>query len=160
MSSQFRHKQPTRFNEPEIPQDLATKGYVDNLTIREQWFLSQANNEPIQNDDTEAIWFGFTTANPSLPARRSPIAFDVSVTLMQMFIDQNINNNASSITFEIEGTATALLVDIPSMISGLFQETGSVDVDQGEKPNFLIAVGADTTNNIRLRGISLGGIYR
>jgi len=32
MSSQFRHKQPTRFNEPEIPQDLATKGYVDNNT--------------------------------------------------------------------------------------------------------------------------------
>jgi len=28
--SQFNHKQPTRFNEPEIPFDLATKQYVDD----------------------------------------------------------------------------------------------------------------------------------
>jgi len=28
--SHFNHKQPTRFNAPEIPQDLATKAYVDS----------------------------------------------------------------------------------------------------------------------------------
>jgi len=31
--SQFDHKQPTRFNAPEIDQDLATKLYVDNAGI-------------------------------------------------------------------------------------------------------------------------------
>jgi len=46
MQSQFNHKQPTRFNEPEIPQDLATKGYVDTQI--------QANNDFV---------FGFTNNN-------------------------------------------------------------------------------------------------
>lgn len=53
MQSQFRHKQPTRFNAPEIDQDLATKVYIDDLTFNKVLRGKKVKqvDEVISNDD-------------------------------------------------------------------------------------------------------------
>jgi len=48
--SQFQHKQPTRFNAPEIPQDLATKAYVDAQSIAD-WQLIHRSTLGADTDD-------------------------------------------------------------------------------------------------------------
>jgi len=89
MASQFAHKQPTRFNAPEIDQDLATKGYVDNTVTTGVAIFGQQSHDSITNNEVNT-WFGSLNAAGS--GERRFIAA-VAGTLSLLCFDLQTNSN-------------------------------------------------------------------
>jgi len=160
MSSQFRHKQPTRFNEPEIPQDLATKGYVDaQQTISNQFFITWSTTEPIQAHNNQFMWIGISTATGNRSNRSSLMTLPLIWQIINCRVDTNANTDTCGLTFEVQQSTTALLLTIPTLATGVFTGTATVNTVADDECVLIVVVGSDTVNTCRVRGISMSGIY-
>jgi len=129
MASQFAHKQPTRFNAPEIPQDLATKAYVDGLAG--DFFMIGTNIAAAvaANDTRFTGWYaraGWATADTLRTT-----CFPNNIILDRFIAHIGINNsdgNTVLSNFEVVGSTLGnSSVTIPLATTGIFQDTTNED---------------------------------
>jgi len=160
MASQFAHKQPTRFNEPEIPSDLATKGYVDNRQLAVQWMINFSTTEPIQAHNGQWMWTGQNTALTTRASRSTFLPESCSVTHLNCNVDNNGNTDVNSLVLAVDGVDSALQVDIAASTTGLFTaDNAGIAFSADENASLHVEIGADTVNTCRVRGIALSGIF-
>jgi len=158
MQSQFNHKQPTRFNAPEIPQDLATKGYVDSLTPPDRWLNGNRTSRNLDNDDG-LFWSHFNSANPTAAEGPHQVPFSHDATIQRWTINVSgfTSANPTTLTSRIDNVDTLLILTFSA--AGQFSVDEDVDIDQGE----LLAMRVnhvDDTGTTTVRGIMLNGIFR
>jgi len=126
MPSQFAHKQPTRFNEPEIDFDLATKKYVDdNAGGSGQFVMVCSAHDTITNGENNA----WSSVSPAAEGVSRNVWFPIPATL-DLFT-MNIATNSNSIdgamfSFSKSGVAQNSNVVI-DQATGLFQDITNTD---------------------------------
>lgn len=161
MVSQFAHKQPTRFNEPEIPQDLATKGYVDNLTSDSSYVLGTAIIDSVTNAIVEFnAPFERLAWNSSEAIRRFLMPVTAICNNFSVHISTNTKNGEVIYTVHIDLSASIMTVTVPSSTTGKFQDlvnsatVTNNDFIQFEGDSTASATGVSNVNSLGVRAVS------
>lgn len=162
MASQFAHKQPTRFNEPEIPQDLATKGYVDGQTHVASYIIGTQIIDTIANAATEfTAPFVRLAWNTTSSIRRMLMPVTAIVNNLTVQVSANTKNGEFIITVVndlINGNGT---ITVASLATGKFQDLVNSDTIVGndflqfEGDSTASSTGTANINSINLRCVSL-----
>jgi len=131
MSSQFRHKQPTRFNEPEIPQDLATKGYVDSQNLLTDFIFLGASGAVVKSlfSIEYTHMFGqFNSFSVTEAARKDPVCFDSTlVRHLTFYIRLNTFDASTVCAFRRNEGGQNMFVTVGTTLTGVFQDTTRTD---------------------------------
>jgi len=155
--SQFNHKQPTRFNAPEIPQDLATKGYVDaNLN---DWALL---HKSVLGADTDDFDTGVFTTRKYIQVYWDVIASG-EITAIEMQLNDDFTVSYSQRLQDDFGAPTSaasqdkLFLDVGFPTANTIGQMGwlnIVNIADREKIIFMswwakLALGAGSLANVR-----------
>jgi len=128
--SQFAHKQPTRFNEPEIPQDLVTKQYVDARSGTGYCFgmliYGSLFNWGVVNSFTHEA--GTFTANASTESIFTTAVHHSTFICIrgQLRVETNTLNGGSQWRERDDG-ANVWEITVATTLTGLF-DTGAISV--------------------------------
>jgi len=136
LSSHFRHKQPTRFNAPEIPQDLATKAYVDGTTGDSFSYVAcNVDNGPL---DLEWIAYALGTwnATENKAVDRWPYDVDGTFEKHQHTVNANAQLGAVTINFRIELLDVNAIITIGAGLTGSFITTTQDVISENEQFGF------------------------
>jgi len=156
MPSQFAHKQPTRFNDPEIPQDLATKSYVDGKSGDAFQYTSLGfDNAPQDNEFFSMNNFGGTAAEDR---RQNLFPFAVGGTMEKHFIRINFNTQVLTSTwqFRINSSDANAVISIGAGLLGLFTQETDDTLAENDLINYQI--GMDNALGLDLRVFSARGV--
>jgi len=141
MQSQFNHKQPTRFNDPEIPQDLATKGYVDStvVTTNIQQFNQNAQDTAI-GVAREFMGYGsIMTGSVTESARGNVAMMPITYEKHQINITLNGQAGTSNFILRIDGSDIRTLFAIAAAATGIF----TIEVEDSILEDILFAYAID-----------------
>jgi len=155
MPSQFAHKQPTRFNEPEIPQDLATKGYVDGRAGDAIQYTSLGfDNAPLNNEFFAMNSFG----GANIEDRRSNLFPFLSGTMQKHFLRVifNAQTATSTWTFRINFADANAIISIGAGLLGVF--TIETDDSLVEEDTMNYQIGMDNAFGFDIRFYSCRGV--
>jgi len=156
MPSIFAHKQPTRFNEPEIPQDLATKGYVDGRAGDAIQYTSLGfDNNPQNNEFFAMNNFGGVAAEDR---RQNLFPFAVGGTMQKHFISIVFNTQVltSSWQFRINGADANAVISIGAGLLGIFSQETDDSLVEEDVINYQIIM--DNAFSIDMRVYSCRGV--
>jgi len=113
----------TRPDVPRIPQDLATKAYVDDTT-GDTMLVGQVSDTTLNNGSIQFNGYFSRGALSSNEFQREWI-IPITATLSDLFISlrSNTMNDVTEHEVRIDGSTTALAITIPASSSGVFSNT-------------------------------------
>jgi len=146
----------TRPDAPRIPQDLATKLYVDdqNLAIN-FWDQLLALSVNIQSQNGNFWNVGDDQASGTRVARQTPIGQDCISRIMKMRIDANSQATDLTFTLEINAVASLQVCTVLAGVTGVFSSTVEVTISEDDLIG-IIQANADAVNICRFRGFMQG----
>jgi len=132
----------TRPDQPRIPQDLATKGYVDARThsLCDSAFLNTSSNNPL------FMWHvRISTLESQVQA---PIHFDMTLTRLDVFVQNNSKDGDTVFSFRDDGVSLGIIT-VGTLLTGLFDSGAlSDEIASGSLINFLDDLSASTLGSI------------